>query len=162
MCQVQFLEQDEKRTPDGRSIFYGVLFQTEYNRWAVSIILYRSTLPDKTGMNHFAEGRDGRGRAGETFGAYPGTAKKGHALAIAPRCVYHARQDRKIIYIGKAKALKNRVSQYFGSEKNHDKKVRQMVSNVEDFEYILTDSEFEALVLECSLIKQHTQSITSF
>ncbi len=61
----------------------------------------------------------------------------------------------KIIYIGKAKALKNRVSQYFGSEKNHDEKVRRMVSNVEYFEYILTDSEFEALVLECSLIKQH-------
>ena len=61
----------------------------------------------------------------------------------------------KIIYIGKAKALKNRVSQYFGSEKNHDEKVRRMVSNVQDFEYILTDSEFEALVLECSLIKQH-------
>ncbi len=62
----------------------------------------------------------------------------------------------KIIYIGKAKALKNRVSQYFGSEKNHDDKVRRMVSNVEYFEYILTDSEFEALVLECSLIKQHS------
>ena len=61
----------------------------------------------------------------------------------------------KIIYIGKAKALKNRVSQYFGSEKNHDAKVRRMVSCVDDFEYILTDSEFEALVLECSLIKQH-------
>ncbi len=61
----------------------------------------------------------------------------------------------KIIYIGKAKALKNRVSQYFGSEKNHDEKVRRMVSNVAYFEYILTDSEFEALVLECSLIKQH-------
>ncbi|HEX3037685.1 MAG TPA: excinuclease ABC subunit UvrC [Oscillospiraceae bacterium] len=61
----------------------------------------------------------------------------------------------QIIYIGKAKALKNRVSQYFGSEKNHDEKVRRMVSNVEYFEYILTDSEFEALVLECSLIKQH-------
>lgn len=61
-----------------------------------------------------------------------------------------------IIYIGKAKALKNRVSQYFGSEKNHDEKVRQMVAHVEWFEYILTDSEFEALVLECSLIKQHT------
>ena len=61
-----------------------------------------------------------------------------------------------IIYIGKAKALKNRVSQYFGSDKNHHEKVRRMVSNVEDFEYILTDSEFEALVLECSLIKQHT------
>lgn len=62
----------------------------------------------------------------------------------------------KIIYIGKAKALKNRVSQYFGSEKNHDDKVRRMVANVDFFEYILTDSEFEALVLECSLIKQHT------
>jgi len=62
----------------------------------------------------------------------------------------------KIIYIGKAKALKNRVSQYFGSEKNHDEKVRRMVANVEYFEYIITDSEFEALVLECSLIKQHT------
>lgn len=62
----------------------------------------------------------------------------------------------KIIYIGKAKALKNRVSQYFGSEKNHDSKVRQMVSHVEYFEYILTDSEFEALVLECSLIKQYS------
>lgn len=61
-----------------------------------------------------------------------------------------------IIYIGKAKALKNRVSQYFGSEKNHDEKVRQMVAHVDWFEYILTDSEFEALVLECSLIKQHT------
>lgn len=62
----------------------------------------------------------------------------------------------KIIYIGKAKALKNRVSQYFGSEKNHDEKVRRMVASVEYFEYIVTDSEFEALVLECSLIKQHT------
>ena len=61
----------------------------------------------------------------------------------------------KIIYIGKAKALKNRVSQYFGSEKNHDNKVRQMVAHVDWFEYILTDSEFEALILECSLIKQY-------
>ena len=62
----------------------------------------------------------------------------------------------KIIYIGKAKALKDRVSQYFGSQKKHEEKVRKMVSNVNDFDYILTDSEFEALVLECSLIKQHT------
>ncbi len=60
-----------------------------------------------------------------------------------------------IIYVGKAKALKNRVSQYFGSEKNHDLKVRQMVSNVDWFEYIVCDSEFEALVLESSLIKQN-------
>lgn len=62
----------------------------------------------------------------------------------------------RIIYVGKAKALKNRVSQYFGSERNHDNKVRQMVAHVDTFEYILTDSEFEALVLECSLIKQYS------
>ena len=61
----------------------------------------------------------------------------------------------KIIYIGKAKALKNRVSQYFGSQNTHPPKVRRMVENVDDFDYILTDSEFEALVLECSLIKQN-------
>ena len=47
-----------------------------------------------------------------------------------------------IIYVGKAKALKNRVSQYFGSPKNHPEKVRRMVSQVEWFEYILCDSEF--------------------
>ncbi len=62
----------------------------------------------------------------------------------------------KIIYIGKAKALKNRVSQYFGSQNNHTIKVRKMVEHVEDFDYIIVSSEFEALVLECSLIKQHT------
>ncbi len=65
-------------------------------------------------------------------------------------------KDKKIIYIGKAKKLKNRVSQYFGSQNSHSTKVRKMVENVDDFDYILTDSEFEALVLECSLIKQNT------
>lgn len=60
-----------------------------------------------------------------------------------------------IIYIGKAKSLKNRVSQYFGSQNRHTIKVLKMVSNVYDFDYIITDSEFEALLLECSLIKQH-------
>ena len=60
-----------------------------------------------------------------------------------------------IIYVGKAKALKNRVSQYFGSHTNHGIKVIRMVEHVADFDYILTDSEFEALVLECSLIKQY-------
>lgn len=64
-------------------------------------------------------------------------------------------QKGEIIYVGKAKALKNRVSQYFGSQTNHTVKVRKMVENVYDFDYILTDSEFEALVLECSLIKQY-------
>ncbi len=70
--------------------------------------------------------------------------------------VYLMRDSQdKIIYIGKAKALKNRVSQYFGSQTNHSPKVIRMVENVSDFDYIITDSEFEALVLECSLIKQH-------
>lgn len=61
----------------------------------------------------------------------------------------------KIIYVGKAKILKNRVKQYFGSGKNHPPKVRAMVSNVSYFEYIVTDTEVEALVLECNLIKKH-------
>ncbi len=61
----------------------------------------------------------------------------------------------EIIYIGKAKSLKNRVTQYFGSSTNHTQKVIKMVSYVEDFEYILCDSEFEALILENSLIKQN-------
>ncbi len=77
------------------------------------------------------------------------------SLPLAPG-VYLMKNDKKIIiYVGKAKALKNRVSQYFGSDKNHQDKVKKMVSNVEDFEYIVTDSEFEALVLENSLIKQY-------
>lgn len=64
-------------------------------------------------------------------------------------------KDKKIIYIGKAKKLKNRVSSYFGSHTGHSLKVIRMVENVDDFDYILVDTEFEALVLECSLIKQH-------
>ncbi len=81
--------------------------------------------------------------------------KKAMKLPLHPGVYIMHDKDDTIIYIGKAKALKNRVSQYFGSDKNHDEKVRRMVSNVEYFEYILTDSEFEALVLESSLIKQH-------
>ncbi|MBE6788073.1 MAG: excinuclease ABC subunit UvrC [Ruminococcaceae bacterium] len=61
-----------------------------------------------------------------------------------------------IIYIGKAKKLKNRVVQYFRNIRSHLPKVYQMVIRVEDFDHILCDSEFEALVLECNLIKQHT------
>ncbi len=60
-----------------------------------------------------------------------------------------------IIYVGKAKILKNRVRQYFGKGTNHTPKVRAMVEKIEDFEYIITDSEFEALCLECNLIKQN-------
>lgn len=70
--------------------------------------------------------------------------------------VYLMKDSRDtIIYIGKAKVLRNRVSQYFGSDTNHTEKVRQMVSRVHHFEYIVAGSEFEALVLECSLIKQY-------
>ena len=63
--------------------------------------------------------------------------------------------DDTVIYVGKAKILKNRVRQYFQSSKNHTPKVRAMVSNVAYFEYIITDSETEALVLECNLIKKY-------
>ncbi|HIZ83178.1 MAG TPA: excinuclease ABC subunit UvrC [Firmicutes bacterium] len=93
--------------------------------------------------------------AGKEPGRLERLREKARRLPLTPG-VYIMRDSRKnIIYIGKAKALKNRVSQYFGSPKNHPEKVRQMVARVEDFEYILCDSEFEALILECSLIKQH-------
>ena len=82
--------------------------------------------------------------------------KKAMALPLLPGVYIMHDKIGEIIYIGKAKALKNRVSQYFGSQNNHAEKVRRMVDNVDDFEYIITDSEFEALILECSLIKQHT------
>lgn len=68
--------------------------------------------------------------------------------------IMHDKHDT-IIYVGKAKILKNRVRQYFQSNKNHSAKVVQMVSHIAYFEYIVTDSELEALVLECNLIKEH-------
>lgn len=76
-------------------------------------------------------------------------------LPMSPGVYIMKNKQGKIIYIGKAKKLKNRVSQYFGSQNKHSVKVRKMVENVDDFDYILTDSEFEALVLEASLIKQN-------
>ncbi len=78
------------------------------------------------------------------------------ALPLLPGVYIMKDAQNKIIYIGKAKALKNRVSQYFGSDTNHPEKVRQMVAHVDHFDYIVADSEFEALVLECSLIKQYS------
>ena len=59
-----------------------------------------------------------------------------------------------VIYVGKAKVLKNRIKQYFTAVENHTPKVRAMVSNIDSFEYIITDSEIEALILECNLIKK--------
>ena len=61
----------------------------------------------------------------------------------------------EIIYVGKAISLKNRVRQYFQSSRNKTAKIQQMVSHIARFEYIITDSEMEALVLECNLIKEH-------
>lgn len=70
--------------------------------------------------------------------------------------VYIMRDNRDaIIYIGKAVVLKNRVRQYFQNSRNHTEKIRQMVEHIDHFEYIITDSELEALVLECNLIKEH-------
>ncbi len=81
--------------------------------------------------------------------------RKAMSLPLLPGVYIMKDAQSKIIYIGKAKALKNRVSQYFGSDTNHPEKVRRMVRQVDHFDYIIADSEFEALVLECSLIKQY-------
>lgn len=68
--------------------------------------------------------------------------------------IMHDKTDA-IIYVGKAISLKNRVKQYFQSSRNHSSKIQQMVPQIMRFEYIITDSELEALVLECNLIKLH-------
>jgi len=64
-------------------------------------------------------------------------------------------ENGEIIYIGKAVVLKNRVRQYFQSQANQSPKVQAMVARIKEFEYIVTDSELEALILECNLIKKH-------
>ena len=68
--------------------------------------------------------------------------------------IMHDEKDA-IIYVGKAVSLKNRVRQYFQSSRNKGAKIEQMVTHISRFEYIVTDSELEALVLECNLIKEH-------
>ena len=68
--------------------------------------------------------------------------------------IMHDEKDH-IIYVGKAISLKNRVRQYFQSSRNKGVKIEQMVTHIRRFEYIVTDSELEALVLECNLIKEH-------
>lgn len=78
------------------------------------------------------------------------------ALLTASPGVYRMRDKTgHIIYIGKAKNLRNRVTSYFCKSPDHTPKVAKMVSGVYDYDFIVTDSEYEALVLECSLIKQH-------
>ncbi len=76
-------------------------------------------------------------------------------LPNKPGVYLHKDKLGNIIYVGKAVSLKNRVRQYFQSKKNMDAKVRAMVSNIEEFEYIICDNELEALVLENNLIKKH-------
>ena len=80
-----------------------------------------------------------------------------HRLRIIPEKpgVYMMKDAREgVLYVGKASSLKNRVRSYFGSPTNLVPKIRRMVARVEDFEFIVTDTEAEALILECTLIKR--------
>lgn len=85
----------------------------------------------------------------------PFLQQKTSKLTISPGVYLMKNKNNDIIYIGKAKNLKNRVSSYFRHNSSHTPKVIQMVENVFDYDFIVTDSEYEALILECSLIKQH-------
>ncbi len=76
-------------------------------------------------------------------------------LPVSPGVYIHKNSDGKIIYVGKAKNLKNRVRSYFQSGRGHDAKTRELVRRITDFEFIVVDSEVEALVLESNLIKKH-------
>ncbi len=78
------------------------------------------------------------------------------SLPMEPGVYIMHDKSGKVIYVGKAKKLKNRVTSYFRNVEKHLPKVYKMVEHVYDFEYIVTDSEFEALILECSLIKQYS------
>ena len=80
---------------------------------------------------------------------------KAHRLPLTPGVYLMRDKTDKVIYVGKAKKLKNRVSQYFQDTASHSPKTRLMVSKIDHFEVIVAASEFEALVLECSLIKRH-------
>ncbi|WP_295742210.1 excinuclease ABC subunit UvrC [uncultured Oscillibacter sp.] len=81
--------------------------------------------------------------------------EKANALPLSPGVYLMMDKTGKVIYVGKAKKLKNRVSQYFQDSASHTAKTRQMVSQVDHFDTIFVTSEFEALVLENSLIKRH-------
>lgn len=80
---------------------------------------------------------------------------KANTLPLEPGVYLMHDRTGQVIYVGKAKKLKNRVSQYFHDSAAHNGKTRRMVSQVADFDTIIARSEFEALVLECSLIKRH-------
>lgn len=82
-------------------------------------------------------------------------AEKLQSLPVSAGIYLHKNADGKIIYVGKAKNLRNRVRQYFQSSRNQDAKTRQLVKRIADFEFIVVDNEVEALVLESNLIKKH-------
>jgi excinuclease ABC subunit C len=77
------------------------------------------------------------------------------SLPVAAGIYLHKNADGKILYVGKAKNLRNRVRQYFQSSRNQDAKTRRLVRAIADFEFIVVDNEVEALVLESNLIKKH-------
>ncbi len=81
--------------------------------------------------------------------------EKAHALPLKPGVYIMQNAQNEVIYVGKAKALKNRVSQYFANLASHTEKTRAMVGQIDHFDVIVVQSEFEALVLECALIKRH-------
>ena len=81
--------------------------------------------------------------------------EKALSLPYAPGVYIMRDKTDKVIYVGKAKKLKNRVSQYFQDTASHTPKTRMMVSKIHHFDVIVAASEFEALVLECSLIKRY-------
>ena len=80
--------------------------------------------------------------------------EKALCLPLAPGVYIMRDKTKKVIYVGKAKKLKNRVTQYFQDMASHTPKTRAMVSKIDDFDVVVADTEFEALVLECSLIKR--------
>lgn len=81
--------------------------------------------------------------------------EKAHSLPLKPGVYIMQNAKNEVIYVGKAKALKNRVSQYFANLASHTEKTRAMVAQIDHFDVIIADSEFEALVLENALIKRH-------
>ena len=86
---------------------------------------------------------------------FPELKEKALTLPLAPGVYIMRDKTDKVIYVGKAKKLKNRVSQYFQDTASHSPKTRVMVSHIHHFDVIVAASEFEALVLECSLIKRY-------
>jgi excinuclease ABC subunit C len=76
-------------------------------------------------------------------------------LPDSPGVYIHKDKKGRVIYVGKASSLRNRVRQYFGSPRNMDAKVRAMVAKIAEFEIIQTQTEMEALILECNLIKKY-------